>query len=1289
MATLILSAAGQALGGALGLGGFGAVLGRAAGAVAGTLVDQGLFGTSRTVQAGKLADLSVQASTEGAALPLVYGRVRLSGQVIWATRFEEEVSEERQGGKAGGSGGTTVRAHAYYANFAVALCQGPVARIGRIWADGKLLDIAGLTLRAYPGSADQPVDPLIAAHQSTAPAYRGTAHVVFERLALAPFGNRIPQLAFEVVRTVDTLEGLVRAVTLIPGAGEFVYAPAPVTDRPLPGTTESVNRHTMLAASDWHAALDELQALCPALESVALVVAWFGDDLRAGHCTVRPKVEANSRTTAGMTWSVGPLTRGAAQQVSYIDGRPAYGGTPADASVIAAIRDLRARGLRVVLYPFVMMDIAAGNGLPDPHGGAEQAAYPWRGRIVAAGDVAAEVATFMGTAVPGDFPVSGETVGYAGPDEWSYRRFVLHNAHLAQAAGGVDAFLIGSELRGLTRGHAGGGSYPFVDALRALAADVRAVTGAATKLSYAADWSEYGGHQVAAGALRFPLDPLWADPAIDFVGIDNYLPMTDLRDGGDPDGNDDPYDLALLRAGIAGGEYHDWFYASAADRGAGLRTPITDGAYGKPFVFRAKDLRGWWQNAHHERVGGVELAGPTPWQPASKPIWFTELGVPAIDRGANQPNVFVDPKSSESQLPHFSAGARDDLIQRRALEAALSYWDDRHPELPMGDNPLSPVYGGRMVDAANLHLWTFDARPFPAFPTFADVWADGANWQVGHWLNGRFGGAGLGAILRRMLADFGIAPEDVAVGSLPHALDGLTVAGPATAREVIEPLLDAFGCLAVDRGTRLELIRPPLVPVARLAGDDLVETDPDAPVLARVRAQAGELPAEVRLSGEDAASDFRRLVTASRRLEGASRHLETRDLAVVAPPETLLAAADRRLQRLWAERERVEFALPPTALALEPGDLVELDGAPGQAFEPALKLRIEAIEDGPARRIEAMRTEPAATLAASPRPRAGAWRSADLGPPHALMLDLSKLSDGDADRAPRLAVFARPWPGGYALLRSATESGFQPVATVDRPATVGRLAEPLAPGPVWLWDEATRPLVELYGGTLESRDPAAVLAGANALAVRTAAGGFEILQFRGAELVGPRLYRLSGLLRGQRGTEAEAGAGAPAGADVVRLDAAVAQVPLDDDLAGLPLAYRLVPQGRSLDDPASLGLSHAASGRGAQPLSPVHVRARRTAAGIVLAWIRRSRIGADGWEQLEVPLGEAAEAYEVDVLDGAAVLRTLRATTPEVLYPAAEELADFGAPVANLTVAVVQLSETAGRGQPAKAILHV
>ncbi|WP_417667332.1 baseplate multidomain protein megatron [Roseibium sp.] len=1301
MATLILTAAGQALGGTagglFGLGSLGGILGKAAGAIAGNAFDQSLFGTSRTIETGRLANLSVQASNEGASLPKVYGRVRLAGQVIWATRFEEEVTEERQGGKGGGGSKTTVRSYAYFANFAVALCEGPVTRIGRIWADGKLLDTSRLNMRLYTGTGDQEADPLIAGLQGETPAYRGTAYAVFEHLPLEPFGNRLPQLTFEVIRSVETLESKVKSVTLIPGAGEFVYQPTPVSATPSPGVSESLNRHTQDAASDWAASLDELQALCPSLESVALVVAWFGDDLRAGSCTVRPKVEEVQKTTSGATWSVAGLSRAEAMEVSRIDGRPAYGGTPSDASVIAAIKDLKTRGLKVLLYPFLLMDVPAGNALPDPHGGAEQAAYPWRGRIAPEADADMEAASFFGSAEPANFSLSGEAISYSGPSEWRYRRHILHLTHLAKASGGVDSFLIGSELRGLTRAQGTGGAYPFVAQLVALAADVKGVLGSSTAVSYAADWSEYGGHHVSGSELRFPLDPLWASPSVDFVGIDNYLPLTDMRASGDPDGNTDPHDPAMLRAGISSGEYFDWYYASEADRRAGIRTSIADGAYGKPWVYRAKDLAGWWQNAHHERIGGAEAVLPTAWVPASKPIRFTELGIPAVDKGVNEPNVFVDPKSAESALPHFSEGTRDDLIQRRGLEAWLDAFDDTDLAFSESVNPWSAVYGGRMVDPAGMYLWTWDARPYPAFPKHLDVWADGANWQLGHWLNGRLGGLSLAGFLRQLLADFDISETDVSVGSLDGTIEGLAVAGPVSARDIIEPLLTAFGGTASDRGAHIHLEAARTRPDRTLTAADLVDPDePDSTILSRTRAQEAELPSEVRLAAEDVASDFRRRVAASRRLESGSRQIETLDPGIVAAPNSLQRAADRRLARIWGERERAEFALSPRCIDVEPGDVLALAGVPGKSFDPPLRLRVETIEDTEVRRIEAVRVSTTkAPVTALPDPVTEPFRDTDPGVPHGLFLDLPPLAEGDPEAPLRMAAFARPWPGGLSLLRSVMGSGFEPVATIERPATMGVLLGDLGPGPVGVWDRANRLEVKLHGGLLQSRAALEILGGRNALAVQCLGGGFEVLQFRDAELIAANTYRLSMLLRGQMGSEPEMRAGgavsAEAGAEVILLDPeTVPLVPVGRDQIGREHHYRLVPAGRSVDDPTALALTHAASGRGARPLAPVHLKARRTASGIRISFIRQTRRSGDSWEGVEVPLGEDVEAYEIDILrPGEAVLRTLTAAVPEVLYPAADEIADFGAPVATLSFSVCQLSATFGRGFERKATCHV
>ncbi|MEP3303241.1 MAG: hypothetical protein ABJO05_14845, partial [Roseibium sp.] len=228
-------------------------------------------------------------------------------------------------------------------------------------------------------------------------------------------------------------------------------------------------------------------------------------------------------------------------------------------------------------------------------------------------------------------------------------------------------------------------------------------------------------------------------------------------------------------------------------------------------------------------------------------------------------------------------------------------------------------------------------------------------------------------------------------------------------------------------------------------------------------------------------------------------------------------------------------------------------------------------------------------------------------------------------------------------------------------------------------------------GLLQARSQDAVLAGANALAVRTTGGGFEVLQFVDADLTGVRTYRLTTLLRGQSGSEPEMREGALAGAEVVLLDAAtVPVVPLSSDQLGLEQHYRLVPAGLAVDDPSALAFVHAASGRGALPLAPVHLKARRQGDDIEISFIRQTRRGGDSWAQVEVPLGEENEAYEVDILgvDGG-VLRTLVTSVTSVFYPLTDEISDFGAQVAELSFAVCQLSATAGRGVQRKATSHV
>src|SRR5690606_35798259 len=217
-----------------------------------------------------------------------YGRMRIGGNVIWATDFREERRVTRQGGGGKGGGGVEVTEYFYFCSFAVALCEGPISGIGRIWADGKPFDVRGAVYRVHRGTEDEEPDPLIAQKMGAgnAPAYRGTAYVVFDDLPLEKFGNRIPQLSFEVFRPLDdpeSAEQVIRSANMIPSAGEFVYATEPIL-RGADGETRAENVNSSEGEPDFIVSLNHLEAVAPNVESVALVVSWFGTDLRCGEC---------------------------------------------------------------------------------------------------------------------------------------------------------------------------------------------------------------------------------------------------------------------------------------------------------------------------------------------------------------------------------------------------------------------------------------------------------------------------------------------------------------------------------------------------------------------------------------------------------------------------------------------------------------------------------------------------------------------------------------------------------------------------------------------------------------------------------------------------------------------------------------------------------------------------------------------------------------------------------------------------------------------------------------------
>ncbi|HLA21337.1 MAG TPA: phage tail protein, partial [Pseudolabrys sp.] len=389
------------------------------------------------------------------------------------------------------------------------------------------------------------------------------------------------------------------------------------------------------------------------------------------------------------------------------------------------------------------------------------------------------------------------------------------------------------------------------------------------------------------------------------------------------------------------------------------------------------------------------------------------------------------------------------------------------------------------------------------------------------------------------------------------------------------------------------------------------------------------------------------------------------------------------LQDLWAGRESAEFALPQSQLALGLGDVVGLTVNGRRRL-----MEVQEIVDAEARAVRARSIDPEVfDLALAPPRRRVPVPPPAIAPVHALVLDLPTLTAAQPPVLARLAVFSDPWPGPVAVWASSDGLSYNRIGVAPAPSIVGETLDDVPPGPTARWHNASF-RVQLYGGALASVPDSAVFAGANAAAVQRADGAWEVFQFANAELTGERTYTLSRLLRGQAGSEWGMGAPLPAGSPFVLLDQHVVTIASGLDALERTLQLRVVAAGRDHGDPTALALEATPQATALRPLTPVHVKARRSGSGVTFNWIRRARFDADSWVG-EIPLGEDSEQYTVEILSGTTVVRTLSATAPSVLYAAADEIADFGAAQTNLHLRVTQLSATVGRGLPADVVLAI
>ena len=533
-------------------------------------------------------------------------------------------------------------------------------------------------------------------------------------------------------------------------------------------------------------------------------------------------------------------------------------------------------------------------------------------------------------------------------------------------------------------------------------------------------------------------------------------------------------------------------------------------------------------------------------------------------------------------------------------------------------------------------------------------------------------------------ADF----DSVPLRDLEKPLRALTLSQTANTRSALEVLQKGwfFECSATDKLT----LRPRAVaPVVRIPFADLgfgnESGGADEPLALKIGNDL-EQPAQLALTYANMAADYNADTQFSDRLVTGQASTQTLQVPLGMLPAEAKAVVDALLFDMAASMHSTTLSVPLRYAYLEPGDVIEAVALDGRVLrlrittrkDQQMFLELECVLDDVGALESAAITDTGYISVSEPTRVPGTvWEAMDIP----ILRDADNASGFYLAAAPesinyatdqwRGAVAAASWDGvDYAHLQTLLDAAVLGSCTTVLPAWSG--------GPVF--DEASTLTVRVWGQLASSTREAMLLDDTvNALLV-----GAEVVRFRHAELLDSDVpanvytYRLSSLLRGQRGTE-WAMAGHVAQERCVLLNTKLRRQATQPNEVNIPVQLKVLTSGKLLSsvEPRTFTDTSVAL----KPFSPVGLRGLVDAEGVHLRWQRRTRLAYRyGGIAPVVPLGESAESYRVQVWRGATLLRTAMPSTAVFLYTPVMRAADGLAGGELLRFAVAQVSAAAGAG---------
>lgn len=549
----------------------------------------------------------------------------------------------------------------------------------------------------------------------------------------------------------------------------------------------------------------------------------------------------------------------------------------------------------------------------------------------------------------------------------------------------------------------------------------------------------------------------------------------------------------------------------------------------------------------------------------------------------------------------------------------------------------------------------------------------------------------LSAIVSNECKIAGLSTAQYDVSQLTDIVKGYGITNRAATRNNIAPLMSTYFFDACDTDGQIKFVRRGSQPIAQIAYADLgassqVGDEQNNTPIDETIAQEVDLPRSLTLTYMGINTDYNQNTQrAFRGNTNSNKDLNAQAPIVLSDDEALMRS-QTMLWGQWVGRKTFQFATRLGYLPYEPGDVMTLQGATGQTYT----IRITRCQyDGQGCLLwQASLEEPDIYPSPSYNVQGGSptgFRTQQIdysGPTILAVLDVPPLRDADSSQGLYLAAcgYNATWPGCVVDL-SRDDTTFTDLTNIPNASVIGLTSNAL---PNFLGgnqpDELTSVTVVTYGGALAGCTYANFLAGANAALI-----GSELVYFRNVTQTGANTYVLSGFLRGRAGTEWAMNTHV-GGEQFVFLDATrLKQTAINVSDIGASLWFEPHVLNVFINQPATAQKVVPTNAR-VKPLSPAQFVAGHGSAAstsdITLSWFRRARVGAQWVDGTDVPLDESSESYQLQILNGSTVVRTVVVTgpftapaQPAYTYTAANITADGFTTGNTITFSVAQNSD--------------